>query len=189
VLGAETAVGAAVVAGLRDHGFKVHPLDDADPVPAGATVVIDAGPLREPGAPADLVTLSADDWVATAEAPLRRALHVLQRAHQALRPTGGRVVVLLPSLVMTGAAGVTGWAAAAEGYRALTKAAARAWGAEGISLQCVLVPTGIDRPGLQAPALQRAPELAPIIAALLDERLDALTGLTLAADGGVWMTS
>jgi 3-oxoacyl-[acyl-carrier protein] reductase len=153
------------------------------------TAVIDAGALREPAVTADLVTLSADDWVATAEAPLRRALHVLQLVHRSLRGTGGRVVVLLPSLVMSGAAGVTGWAAAAEGYRALTKAAARAWGTDGISLQCVLVPTRVDRPGLQAPALTHTPELAPILAALLDERLDALTGLTLAADGGVWMTS
>ena len=31
--------------------------------------------------------------------------------------------------------------------------------------------------------------LAPILSALLDERLNAVTGLTLAADGGVWMTS
>jgi 3-oxoacyl-[acyl-carrier protein] reductase len=90
---------------------------------------------------------------------------------------------------MTGAAGVAAWAAAAEGYRSLTKAAARAWGADGVAVQCVLVPMGIDRPGLQPPALSTAPVLAPILAALLDERLDALTGLTLSADGGVWMTS
>ena len=137
----------------------------------------------------DLVSLSSVDWMQSAEDPLRRALHVLQAAHRALRDGGGRILVLLPSLVMTGAASVAAHSAAAEGYRSLAKAAARAWGNEGIAVQCVLVPTGIDRPGLQPPALNGTPELAPILSALLDERLNAVTGLTLAADGGVWMTS
>jgi 3-oxoacyl-[acyl-carrier protein] reductase len=189
VLGAETAIGAAVLAGLAGSGFAVGAVDDGQPLPAEVGAVIDAGPLRQPATFGDLISLDAEAWSDAAEQPLRRALHVLQAAQRALEEGGGRIVVLLPSLVMTGAAGVAGWAAAAEGYRSLAKAAARAWGAEGIAIQCVLVPTGIERPGLQPPALDATPELAPILAALLDERLDALTGLTLAADGGVWMTS
>ena len=62
-------------------------------------------------------------------------------------------------------------------------------GVASIAVHCVLVPTGIDRPGLQPPALNGTPELTPLLSALLDERLNAVTGLTLAADGGVWMTS
>ncbi|HEX3901119.1 MAG TPA: SDR family oxidoreductase, partial [Mycobacteriales bacterium] len=141
----------------------------------------------------------ADTWERQAEQPLRRALHVLQAAHLCLRGSGGRIVVLLPSFVMSGAADVVAWASAAEGYRSLTKAAARAWGDEGIAIKSVLIPasltadSALDRPGLQPPALGRVPDLesdvAPAIAALLDERLDVVTGLTLAVDGGVWMTS
>jgi 3-oxoacyl-[acyl-carrier protein] reductase len=189
VLGAETAVGAAVVAGLTGSGFAVRTVSDDDPIPGETGAVIDAGPLREPLTVGELVSLSQEEWAAVAEAPLRRALHVLQRAHQSLRGNGGRIVVLLPSLVMTGAAGVAAASAAAEGYRSLAKAAARAWGAERIAIQCVLVPTDINRPGLQPPALQSAPDLASVLAALLDPRLDLVTGLTLAADGGIWMTS
>ncbi|HVT64629.1 MAG TPA: hypothetical protein VHD81_05720 [Mycobacteriales bacterium] len=189
VLGAETAIGAAVVAGLTESGFAVVPVNDGEPSPPGTGVLIDAGPLREPHATGDLVALSAGDWMQAAEDPLRRSLHVLKAAHDLFRDGGGRIVVLLPSLVMTGAPGVAAFAAAAEGYRSLAKAAARAWGAEGIAIQCVLVPTGTQRPGLQPPALSTVPDLTPILAALLDERLDALTGQTIAADGGVWMTS
>lgn len=188
VLGADTTVGATVVTGLADSAYRVVAIGDDESFPAGATAFIDAGPLRQPPV-GELVALDAATWVSAAEDPMRRALHVLQRAHGCLRDGGGRVVVLLPSLVMSGAAGVAAWAAAAEGYRSLAKAAARAWGDEGIAVQCVLVPTGIDRPGLQPPALSRVPELAPVVAALLDARLDAVTGLTLAVDGGVWMTS
>jgi 3-oxoacyl-[acyl-carrier protein] reductase len=188
VLGAETAIGAAVVAGLTEAGFTVLLVNDEDPLPAEARSVVDAGPLREPPATGDLVGLDADGWLEAAEVPMRRALHVLQAAHRSLRG-GGRIVVLLPSLVMTGAAGVAASAAAAEGYRSLAKAAARAWGADSIAIQCLLVPVGTNRPGLQPPALNTVPELAPVLTALLDERLDALTGQTIAVDGGVWMTS
>ena len=189
VLGAETAFGEAIVAGLAESGFSVVPTTDGAPLAAEVRAVIDAGPLREPSMVGELVTLDADEWVRATEDPMRRALHVLQAAHGCLRDSGGRIVVLLPSSVMTGAPGAAGWAAAAEGYRALAKAAARAWGAEGIAVQCVLVPAGAERPGLQPPALAETPQLAPVLAAMLDERLDAVTGLTLAVDGGVWMTS
>jgi hypothetical protein len=152
----------------------------------------------------ELALTDGETWLQQAEQPLRRALHVLQGAHLRLRDDGGRIVVLLPSLVMSGAAEVVAWASAAEGYRSLAKAAARAWGAgdgggRRITIKSVLVPaslaadSAVDRPGLQPPALGRVPDLqadiAPVVAALLDERLDAVTGLTLAVDGGVWMTS
>ncbi|HVT20575.1 MAG TPA: hypothetical protein VHE57_04225 [Mycobacteriales bacterium] len=189
VLGADTPVGAGLVTGLARTGFDVTAVDDGAPLPTSTSVVIDAGPLRAPSTTGDLAELDPAAWTRAAEDPMRRALHVLQAAHRCLTEHGGRIVVLLPSLVMTGAAGVAAWAAAAEGYRSLAKAAARAWGAERIAIQCLLVPTGTDRPGLQPPARGEAPEVATVLAALLDQRLDALTGVTLAADGGVWMTA
>jgi NAD(P)-dependent dehydrogenase (short-subunit alcohol dehydrogenase family) len=211
VLGGDSAFGAALTAGLARAGHQVVAVDDlgldhGDVVraaieraaPDGVTAVVDAGYLREPPSPGELAALPPAEWLRIAEQPMRRALHVLQAAHRCL-PGGGRVVVLLPSLVMSGAAGVVAWSAAAEGYRSLAKAAARAWGPDGVTLTCVLVPASliadgaVDRPGLQPPALGRAPDvmsdIAPVISGLLDERFASVTGLTLAVDGGVWMTS
>jgi hypothetical protein len=212
VLGTEGAVGLAVASGLRDAGRAVVEIDDRgldsgaaiaaaihDAAPAGVLAVVDAGFLVEPPVIGELASTDAETWQRQAEQPLRRALHVLQGAHLCLRDDGGRIVVLLPSLVMSGGADVVAWASAAEGYRSLVKAAARAWGGDGIAIKSVLVPASVvadaavDRPGLQPPALGRAPDLeadiAPAVAALLDERLDGVTGLTIAVDGGVWMTS
>ena len=212
VLGTHGGVGMAVAAGLRREGYEAVDVDDRnldtgisiaaairDTAPSGVAAVIDAGFFLEPPALGALALTDTDTWQRHAERPLRRALHVLQAGHICLRENGGRIVVLLPSLVMSGAAEVVAWAAAAEGYRSLVKAAARAWGADGVTIKSVLIPASlaadaaVDRPGLQPPALGHVPDLsadiAPVVAALLDERLDAVTGLTLAVDGGVWMTS
>jgi 3-oxoacyl-[acyl-carrier protein] reductase len=167
--------------------------------PTGISAVVDAGLLGQEPAAGELASLDPETWRRDAEQPLRRALHLMQGAHSCLAGEGGRIIVLLPSLVMSGAAGAVAWAAAAEGYRSLAKAAARAWGSSGISIKCVLVPAAVavtsvaDRPGLQPPAIGRLPDpgsdIAPAIVALLDSRLDTVTGVTVAVDGGVWMTS
>jgi 3-oxoacyl-[acyl-carrier protein] reductase len=212
LLGAEGAVGEAIASGLRLAGHRVVEVDDHgletgtaiaaaihDAAPGGVTTVVDAGFFLEPPAIGELALADAETWQRQAEQPMRRALHVLQGAHLCLAGDGGRIVVLLPSLVMSGAADVVAWASAAEGYRSLVKAAARAWGDDRVTIKSVLIPASltveaaVDRPGLQPPALGHAPDLqsdiAPVVAALLDERLDAATGLTLAVDGGIWMTS
>jgi NAD(P)-dependent dehydrogenase (short-subunit alcohol dehydrogenase family) len=210
LLGTESTVGHAIASGLRHAGYEVIGIDDYETAaaiatairaaaPTGLAAVVDAGFFLEPPNLGELALTDAETWQRQAEQPLRRALHVLQGAHQCLRESGGRIVVLLPSLVMSGAAEVVAWASAAEGYRSLVKAAARAWGGEGITIKSVLIPasltagSAVDRPGLQPPALGRVPDLqsdiGPAVAALLDERLDVVTGLTLAIDGGVWMTS
>ncbi|HVU60251.1 MAG TPA: SDR family oxidoreductase [Mycobacteriales bacterium] len=212
VLGAAGSVGSAVESGLRRAGHVTTGIDDRGlatgpqieaairaAVPDGATAVVDTGFFDTSPVVAGLAGTAPETWRQQAEQPLRRALHVLQAAHRCLRPEGGTIVVLLPSVVMSGAAEVVGWVCAAEGYRSLAKAAARAWGNEGTTLKVMLVPAGIvtaaaiDRPGLQPPALGRAPDLsadiAPALSALLDPRLGGVTGLTLAVDGGVWMTS
>lgn len=210
VLGGEGAIGDAIASGLRIAGHEVVRVDECatgaafaaairQAAPEGATAVVDAGFFLESPVLGELALTDTETWWRQAEQPLRRALHVLQGAHRCLQHGGGRIVVLLPSLVMSGAAEVVAWSAAAEGYRSLVKAAARAWGGEGIAIKSVLIPASliaepaVDRPGLQPPALGHQPDLgsdvAPVIAALLDERLDAVTGLTLAVDGGVWMTS
>jgi len=197
VLAPDGAVGTALGDGLASRGLPVLRLASLDDAPDSVGSVVDAGPVAMPPVVSELTTLDGDAWRALAEAPLRRALYVLQQSHRRL-PSGGHIVVLLPSLVTSGAAGLVPWVAAAEGYRSLLKAAARGWGRDGITVNCVLMPadliagTSLDRPGLQPPALGRAVDLhsdvAGVVAALLGGGLSAVTGQTIAADGGVWMT-
>jgi NAD(P)-dependent dehydrogenase (short-subunit alcohol dehydrogenase family) len=99
-----------------------------------------------------------------------------------------------------GASGLVPWATVAEGQRSLAKAAARAWGREGIRVNSVAVPagllapatTGLDRPGQPPPSLSEIPDLpgpvASVVASFVSGPWSAVTGATLAVDGGVWMT-
>ena len=196
LLAADGAVGAPLAAGLTAHGLLVLPAMTPDDAPAGVRAIVDAGPVAAAPAAAAISATNPAGWTAAAEAPLRRALHVLQAAHRRL-PDGGRIVVLLPSLVATGAAGVVPWVAASEGYRSLAKAAARGWGPAGLTVNCLLVPAdlvagkSLDRPGLQPPALGPVDihaQLAAVVAALVSGQMDGVTGQTIAVDGGVWMT-
>jgi 3-oxoacyl-[acyl-carrier protein] reductase len=214
VLGAARPLGRELVRGLVDAGVNTMPLEEAGAfrsateleqaiLGAEAAVgrvdaVVDATVPRGADAPTPLADLDAADWSARVEEPLRDALHVLQGSYRALRRRGGRIVVLLPTLGMTGAAGSAPWAAVSEGYRSMAKAAARAWGRERVTISCVGLPSdmvvgaSLDRPGLPPPAFGHGPDprtdVAPVVAGLLSDAFRAVTGLTLAVDGGVWMT-
>jgi 3-oxoacyl-[acyl-carrier protein] reductase len=125
----------------------------------------------------------------------------MQEAHRRLLGRGGRIIVLIPTIAMTGAAGLAPWACVADGQRALVKSAARVWGGEGITVNCVAVPAslmaqgvgGVDvsRPDLQQPALpdpDARRDLAGVVAALCRAEFGAVTGATIGVDGGRWMT-
>lgn len=175
VLGAESPIGAVVADGLASRGVSVLRLHAPSEAGESIRALVDAAPLSAPAA-TELASLDAATWETLAETPLRRALHVLQDAHRCLSGSG-RIVVLLPTPVTTGAAGLVPWVAAAEGYRSLTKAAARAWQREGITINCVLVPADAD-----------GTNVADVVAALIGDEMAAVTGQTIAVDGGIWMT-
>lgn len=180
---------------------------------AFARVADNLGPLRAvvdistPGPGPVRLPLGATDpeaWTTRVGTPLRHSLHRLQGSYRWLREGGGRIVVIVPTLSMTGASGLVAWTTVTEGQRALVKVAARAWGAEGISVNCLAVPAdllagndassgvALDRPGLPTPSFGSQPaargEVASAVAALLGSKLPLWTGATLAVDGGVWMT-
>jgi NAD(P)-dependent dehydrogenase (short-subunit alcohol dehydrogenase family) len=167
--------------------------------PLHAVVLVSAGAaVTEAG---DLAGLDHDQWRRRVEIPLERTLACFQGTYRRLRAGGGCLVVLVPTLSLVGAAGYVPWATVAEGQRSLAKAAGRAWGVEGIRVNCLAVPAAllrppstvpVDRPGQPPPSLP-APsalgaEVAPLVASLLSAPWNGVTGATIALDGGVWMT-
>ncbi|HVC68859.1 MAG TPA: SDR family oxidoreductase [Acidimicrobiales bacterium] len=180
--------------------------------PVHAVVLVSTG-VTAP-APGELAALDADQWEEGVEAPLQRTLACFQGSYRRLRGRGGCLVVLVPTMALVGAAGGAPWAAVAEAQRAMAKSAGRSWGHEGITVNCLAVPasllaaapsaedtatsggsgggTGLDRPGLPPPSLERSPtmdtEVAPVVASLAARAWAGVTGATIAVDGGIWMT-
>jgi len=221
VVGGENGAGAELAAGLEDMGASVATLG-ADTWKGRDEVraVLDAARRRlsaldgvviasvgaECSVPGKLVDLDSDSWAARVERPLHRTLACFQAAFGCLGATGGSVVVLVPTLSLTGTAGFVPWAAVTEGQRALVKAAARAWGKNAVTVNCVAVPAALlvtaparrregggpfDRPGLPVAALERPSmraEVAPVVHGLLSASWRSVTGATVAVDGGAWMT-
>ena len=210
VTGADAPLGAGLRDGLRHAGAAVAEVDgaidsrdDADRAVAAAIELV--GPpdalVHAAVEPAGLVArpfveLGDDDWWAVWEGTMRRSLWLCQALHPHLAGRDGRVVFCTPTLSMSGAPGYAALAAAVEGQRLLAKSAARQWGADGITVNCIAPDPallGIDagEVALSAPALGRvgdpAEDLAPIVAFLCSPASHFLTGATLTADGGSWM--
>ncbi len=210
-MGTAGPFGRRLAAGLAERGLPVaavpherwasaEELEAALPAAGSLGAVVDAS-LRPP-LPAPLAGMDEPAWIAGAEEPLERGLHLLQAARRRMAVGGGRVVVIVPSLGLNGAASLVPWVTAVEGYRSLVRVAARAWGAAGITLNTVAVPGPLlggeeepvpsARPGSPPPALGRLPDIegdvAGVVAMLLGDGAGPLTGMTVAVDGGVWMT-
>lgn len=214
VTGTRLSLGRGISDALRDAGAAVGEVgDDAlrtrdDAVAAFAAVAL------EYGGPVDIVVHAAmpdvafepmpfeqvDDerWGAVWEGAMEGAIHVLQAGYEQMRGRGGRFVFVTPTVSMSGAAGLVPYTTAVEGQRLLAKAAARQWGPEGITVNCLApapehVPIGVESvavslapPALGGPGDVRT-DLGPIVVFLAGAAGHALTGATLSADGGVWM--
>jgi NAD(P)-dependent dehydrogenase (short-subunit alcohol dehydrogenase family) len=147
--------------------------------------------------PNPLTDYDAAGWDAVAAQPIRDAIATFQAAGDTLE-RGGALVAVLPTLSSRGSAGLTGWSTAAEGVRSLVKVTAREYGSRQITVNAVTLPAAtlagtegsLDRPGLPAASLPipaDAGEVSAIIAALASPPWTAVTGATIAVDGGVWM--
>jgi 3-oxoacyl-[acyl-carrier protein] reductase len=145
----------------------------------------------------NLASLDLDTWVARTEAPLREALAFHQAAQRFLTDRGGRVVVVVPTMGLAGGGCFVPLATTAEADRTLVKAQARVSGRLGITLNTIAVTSAllagadedIDRGGLPALALD-APglvQVAEVLLGLLEPAFAAVTGQTIAVDGGCWM--
>jgi 3-oxoacyl-[acyl-carrier protein] reductase len=137
-------------------------------------------------------------WDAVWEQTMRDTIAVLQDGYRSMRERGGAFVMITPVIGMSGAAELGPYSAAVEGVRLLAKSAARQWGADGVRVNCVApapehVPIGVGSgvlalspPALGGPGDVEA-DLGPIVAWLLSDDAHFVTGVTLCADGGVWM--
>lgn len=193
-----------LVGGLGARGLSVATVDaDADFDAAFAVAgMLDAviWAWTPPGlsTPAPLTDLDEARWRELVAASLRRYVTFLQATERRLRGSGGRLVVVVPTLGLSGAAGLVAWASVAEGQRSLAKSVARVWGRSGITVNCVGVPPALlaggagdlGRPDLQQPALGNPDlgnDVAGTIAALCGDGMAPVTGATIAVDGGRWM--
>jgi NAD(P)-dependent dehydrogenase (short-subunit alcohol dehydrogenase family) len=170
--------------------------DALGPIDLVVHAVVDPASL----VPAPLVDTDEAAWDANGEAPLRAALWTCQAARAHLGGRGGTIVLVTPTLAMTGAPGLVPYATAVDGQRALAKSSARLWGALGIRVNCVAPPVaamggappaGEDDATLNRTALGRHPDgrgdVAPVIAMLAADTGHFVTGATIAVDGGEWM--
>jgi NAD(P)-dependent dehydrogenase (short-subunit alcohol dehydrogenase family) len=151
-----------------------------------------------------VVDTTAEQWVATCEDSMTAAFHVTQASHRVLTAAEkGRLVFVVSTIGMAGAYGLAASAAAAESLRALTKSVAKQWGKYGITVNTIAVgPQHVvdgdvgrevaEGVSLTVPAMgsagDAATDLAPLVSLLGRDDAHFLTGTTLVADGGVWLT-
>lgn len=122
-----------------------------------------------------------------------RTLVALQHAYSAMAQRSGRIVLVVPTIGMTGAAGGVGYTTAIEGIRAMAKSAARQWCFDGIVVNLIAAPVSLFAPGLDTSHLTAAasPDDGRLIHSvvettkfLLRHDIDHLVGTTIVADGG-----
>ena len=153
------------------------------------TAAYDTVPLHE---------VDDDRWHAVWEEAMQASLFVMQAAYPRLRGRGGRIIVVTPTVSMSGAGGLVPYTTAVEGMRLLGKSAARQWGPDGITVNCLApapehAPIGVDSisVSLAPPALggpgDAETDLGPTAVFLAGDAGRFVTGLTLSVDGGVWM--
>jgi NAD(P)-dependent dehydrogenase (short-subunit alcohol dehydrogenase family) len=137
-------------------------------------------------------------WETVWEGTMRAALAVLQASFDVMHGRGGRIVFVTPTVSMSGAAGLVPYTTAVEGQRLLAKSAARQWGPDGITVNCLAVAAEQVPIGVASTATSLAPpalggpgdpelDLGPVVAFLIGDAGHFVSGATIGADGGVWM--
>jgi NAD(P)-dependent dehydrogenase (short-subunit alcohol dehydrogenase family) len=151
-----------------------------------------------------LQDVQESDFDRVLETGPKGTLWLMQAVLPAMKQRGrGRIVTMGSAMGMTGAPGYGPYAAAKEGIRALTRTAAREWGEFGITVNCVCPASVAHRMPVTEDGGERAaafaemfadhplgrdgdPEtdIAPVVAFLLSDASQYLTGQTLMVDGG-----
>lgn len=126
------------------------------------------------------------------------ALAFMQACYPYLARNGGRVINMGSSAGVMGAPGLGAYAMAKEAIRALTRSAAREWGTQKITVNCIC-PIAATDSYAQAEATGELPtkienaldrigspdeDIAPVALFLASDDGRYLTGVTMMADGG-----
>lgn len=133
-------------------------------------------------------------------------LWLMQAVFPVMRDQGwGRIVTMGSNAALLGAAGYGPYVSSKEAIRGLTRVAAREWGRHGILVNCVCpVSAGhrappeddVDRRAIYEATYRSIPlgrdgvvehDIAPLVAFLLSDECNYVTGQTLMADGGAIM--
>ncbi len=196
VTGASVAVvGAGPLAGtlsvsLMRLGAELVALDDAGPLDAAVFAPWNPADI----VPRPLVDLADDEFGAAWQVTLDDAVTVCVKARERFGPSGGRLVMVVPTIAMAGGDGYAHWAMAAEGVHLLAKSATRQWGPEGITANVLAVgpsavladPEAAGPVSIASPALADA-DPGEVLAFLCGNAAGNLGGQTLVVDGGLWM--
>jgi NAD(P)-dependent dehydrogenase (short-subunit alcohol dehydrogenase family) len=221
VIATKSGIGASLAKRLRDRGDSVLQTDPALDLADVAAVadslrsLVGSGSVDQvvlaaidPSAfrAAPMTSLSEEEWDRAAEYPMRAAFVVLQQVH-AVIADGGRVVVILPTVVATGVAELVPLCTAVEAIRVMAKAVARRWGARSITVNTIEVDLaafvlGDDADGgagevavplvpvLGQPALppgSAVDDVLGLVDLLATPAAGAITGALLVADRGTVM--
>jgi NAD(P)-dependent dehydrogenase (short-subunit alcohol dehydrogenase family) len=136
---------------------------------------------------------------------VKATLWGMQAAHPHLKGRDGRIINFVSASGMKGEAGLGAYNAAKEGIRALTRTAAREWGADGILVNAI-APAAMSKRGQDyaardpegfAQAMAERPigrlgdpetDVAPVALFLASDASRFLTGHTFLVDGGahIW---
>jgi 3-oxoacyl-[acyl-carrier protein] reductase len=192
--GGDGPLGRGLADALAGAGATVVPVDPAfsasDPARPRPDAVVHAAIDPVALEPRPLAEVDDARFEAVWERGMRAAISCGQSAFRAFAGGGGRIVFVVPTLSMSGAPGLAPLAALAEGERVLAKSAARQWGGAGITVNCLAVATG----GFEGDAISLAPaalasvDVGDVLVGVLAGEFASVTGATICADGGIWMS-
>jgi NAD(P)-dependent dehydrogenase (short-subunit alcohol dehydrogenase family) len=154
---------------------------------------------------ADLATVTESDWDVLHRTGPVGTLVAMQAVYPHMRAAGwGRIVNFASANGMRGTAGYGAYNSSKEEIRALSRTAAREWGRDGITVNCVcpasvahrIPPADELRSAAYAAALEEHPmgrdgdpehDIAPVVLFLLSDATRYMTGQTLMVDGGAML--
>ena len=150
-----------------------------------------------------LEDVSESDFDLVLDTGPRGTLWLMQAALPHMRAQGrGRMITFASAMGLTGPAGYGPYSAAKEAVRALTRTAANEWGRDGITVNCIcpasaahrMRPDGnAERARAFATMYENHPlgrdgdpesDIAPVVAFLLSDASQYMTGQTFMVDGG-----
>ncbi|AKK27675.1 SDR family oxidoreductase [Mycobacterium sp. EPa45] len=164
------------------------------PISSGTDGVVVVADVADPTLLGDVDSAT---WRRLVQDPLWRTISTFQRAYAAMRDRGGRIVLIVPTVGVAGAARLVPYLTALEGIRAMAKSAARQWSSQGVLVNTVAVPLGLLAPRLAdldthltAPAVDSGDgdalieSIAETTRFLLRRDVGHLVGQTISVDGG-----